>query len=94
MEIDWDEAKDAANRRKHGLPLAAAARLDWNAGIRDEDRRSDYGERRWTVTAPIVGRLHVCVYTLRKGRVRIISLWKANARERRNYGNRTASSND
>ena len=85
MELDWDEAKDAANRRKHGLPLGAAARLDWIAGMPGKDERHDYGEERHYVIAPIEGRLHVCVYTLRAGRTRIISLRKANLRERRKY---------
>ena len=91
MDLEWDEGKEAENRRKHGLSLADAARLDWGVAVRNEDKRWDYGERRWTVMAPLDGRLHVCVYTLRVGRRRIISLRKANARERRNYGNRTAS---
>jgi uncharacterized DUF497 family protein len=94
MDLEWDEAKDAENRRKHGVALAAAARLDWDAAIRNEDKRRDYGERRWTVTAPLGGRLHVCAYTLRAGRRRIISSRRANARERRIYGNRTASPDD
>jgi uncharacterized DUF497 family protein len=94
MELEWDAAKDAENRRKHGISLREAARLDWDAALRNEDNRRDYGERRWTVTAPLAGRLHVCVYTLRAGRRRIISLRKANARERSTYGNRTASPDD
>lgn len=73
MDLESDEAKDAENRRKHGLSLAGAARLDWGAAVRSEDRRWDYRERRWTVMAPLDGRLHVCVYTLRGARRRIIS---------------------
>ena len=91
MELKWDEAKDAENRRKHGVSLAAAARLNWDGGDYEPDRRREYGERRWRVKALLDGRLHVCVYTLRGSHRRIISLRKANARERRNYGNRTAS---
>jgi uncharacterized DUF497 family protein len=94
MDFEWDAAKDAENRRKHGLPLAAAARLDWSLAVRNEDRRRDYGEQRWTAIAPLAGRLHVCAYTLRKDHVRIISLRKANERERRRYGHRTASPDD
>ena len=94
MDLEWDATKDAENRRKHGLSLAEAGRLDWSAAVRDEDRRRDYGERRWTATAPLEGRLHVCVYTLCAGRRRIISLRKANARERRIHGSRTASPDD
>ena len=94
MDLEWDEAKDAENRRKHGLPLAEAARLDWSLAVRNEDRRRDYGERRWTATAPLDGRLHVCAYTLRRGRMRIISLRRANPRETRKYGHRTAPPDD
>jgi uncharacterized DUF497 family protein len=89
MDLEWDAAKDAENRRKHGLPLAAAARLDWDAGAIEPDLRRDYGEPRWTLTATLDGRMHVCVFTLRNGRRRIISLGKANLRERRKHGNRT-----
>jgi uncharacterized DUF497 family protein len=94
MDLEWDEAKDAENRRKHGLALANAARLDWTAGEIEQDLRRDYGEPRWRVRAPLEGRLHVCVFTLRNGRRRIISLRKANLRERRRYADRTKTSAD
>ena len=94
MEIEWDEAKDAANRRKHGLSLAAAARLDWERGVPNEDKRRDYGEPRRVVIAPLEGRLHVCVYTLRGDRLRIISLRKANLRETRRHAAIYTPSND
>jgi uncharacterized DUF497 family protein len=88
MDLEWDEAKDAENRRKHGLSPADAARLDWAAGDIEPDTRRDYSETRLTVKAPLEGRLHVCAFTLRNGKRRIISLRKANLRERRSYGNR------
>ena len=83
MDLEW-EAKDAENRRKHGVSLADAARLDWKRGLPGRDERRDYGEERRWIIAPLDGRLHVCVYTLRADRTRIISL-KANPRERRKY---------
>jgi uncharacterized DUF497 family protein len=92
MDIEWDEAKDAENCRKHGLPLAEAARPDWGRAMPGVDGRRDYGEVREYVVAPLDGRLHVCVFTSRNGRKRIISLRKANLRERRKYGDHPASS--
>jgi uncharacterized DUF497 family protein len=86
MEFEWYEAKDAANRSKHGLGLGEAARLNWGSAVRREDERADYGEVRRMAYAYLRGRLHVCVYTIRDGTVRVISLRKANARERRDYG--------
>ena len=86
MDFDWATAKDAANRAKHGIGLDQAAHLDWDNGVRFQDQRHDYGEKRQLVYARIEGRLHACVYVLRDGRRRIISLRKANKREERDYG--------
>ena len=86
MEFGWDQEKDVANRAKHGISLAAAVRLDWAVGRDILDSRFDYGEVRITRYAHLDGRLHVCVYTLRDQTRRIISLRKANERERLRYG--------
>lgn len=86
MEFEWDEAKDSTNRAKHGVGLAEAAQMDWGAANPVLDTRQDYGEPRFRLIAPIGKRFFVCVYTLRKGRIRIISLRKANSRERRDHG--------
>lgn len=86
MEFEWDAEKDATNRAKHGLGLDQAARLDWARAKRVLDTRLDYGEPRIKAFAYLEARLHVCVFTLREGRYRIISLRKANRREERSYG--------
>lgn len=90
MEFEWDEAKDAANRAKHGLALRDAALLDWVRGRTVPDQRQDYGEARFVRFARINGRLHVCIFTQRQGRRRIISLRKANRREIRDHGDQEA----
>ena len=86
MEFEWDEGKDAANRAKHGVSLADAVRLDWQSGRDVPDVRFDYGEFRVTRYALLEGRLHVCVFTMRNNVRRIISLRRANERERMAYG--------
>ena len=85
MRNEWDEAKDEANRAKHGLSLADAERLDWDAAP-VPDLRRDYGETRLVQFGRIDGRLHVCVFVFRGESRRIISLRKANSREERRYG--------
>jgi uncharacterized protein len=85
MEFEWDDAKDAANRAKHGLSLADAARLDWDSGLTEPDVRMDYGEDRYHILARLDGRLYFCVFTRREGRTRAISLRKANRREVTRY---------
>lgn len=88
MEIEFDPAKDEANRIKHGIPLSAASGLDLTQAIYFSDRRHPYGEERTVAFAPIAGRLHVLIFTVRGLRMRVISLRKANAREKARYDRR------
>jgi uncharacterized DUF497 family protein len=46
VEIEFDPDKDAANRRKHGLSLADAERIDFDTAIYRPDHRYHYGEER------------------------------------------------
>ena len=86
MDIEWDEAKDTANRAKHGVSLAEAVHLDWSVGLDLIDIRNDYGEIRVIRYARLGARLFVCVYVRREQNRRIISLRKANKREMMTYG--------
>ena len=86
--IEFDQAKDEENLRKHGLPLRYGALLFDGQYVEEEDLRRDYGEARWIATGPIAefgGRIHVVVYTWHDGERRIISFRKANDREIRKY---------
>ena len=53
MQFDFDPGKDATNLSKHGLSLAAAAELSWDAALVWLDDRADYGEVRMVALAPI-----------------------------------------
>lgn len=81
MDIEYDPAKDTANRQKHGLPLLLAEALFAQSYIEIRDDRRDYGEDRFIAIGRVAGRLCICVFTWREGRRRIISLRKANRRE-------------
>jgi hypothetical protein len=81
--FEWDEAKRRANLARHGVDFAAMERFDWSGAVIRQDRRRDYGEVRLRAMGLIDGRLHEAVFTPRGHKVRIISLRKANARERR-----------
>ena len=80
---EWDEVKRRSNIAKHGVDFTEMASFAWDtaAGILD-DR---YEEPRWIAIGFIGTRLHVAVYTVRSGIIRIISLRKANGREERGY---------
>lgn len=77
----WDEAKRRTNLVKHGVDFRDLADLDWRSAWVFEDRRKDYGELRFIALVPLGRRLHVVVYTQRRGTRRIISARKANSRE-------------
>jgi uncharacterized DUF497 family protein len=79
--FEFDPVKDAVNRRKHGCSFADALALDWPSLAVIEDRRMDYGERRWRGMGDIGERLHCVVFTVRNDAIRIISLRRANRRE-------------
>ena len=52
------------------------------------DDRSDYGEKRYITLGDLVGRVVVIVHTLRGETIRIISMRKANGREKKIYQER------
>jgi uncharacterized protein len=85
VRIEFDPAKSARNANERGLPFERFGDLDLEAGIIEPDRRRDYGEERFLVTAPLKGRLHVACFCIRGDAFRIISLRKANHRETRRY---------
>jgi len=85
MEIEFDPNKREWTLQNRGLEFEDLARINWQDAILIEDNRFDYGERRHTVMGMLDGRLIVAAFTLRKGAIRVISMRKANARERKLY---------
>ena len=85
MQIEFDPAKDASNQEKHGVSLALAYSLDWDASLVWIDERFEYGELRMIALAPDTGTLYYVAFVDRGEVRRIISLRKANRREVRHY---------
>jgi uncharacterized DUF497 family protein len=83
--MDKDPQKERRNLAERGLSLDIAGQLDWATALIWEDRRKDYGERRYCVLGFIEDRLHSVVFTPRNGKPRVISLRKANKREVNRY---------
>jgi len=89
MNYDWDESKRCANLAKHGIDFNTAVDFEWDTAIETLDDRLDYGEARWVALGYLRQRLHVLIYTIRADTIRIISLRKANSRERQYYETQT-----
>lgn len=85
MDIGFDAAKDAINRTRHGISLAEAASFDIDTALVAYDDRAAHEEDRWRAIGFIGRVLHVLVFTERNGRIRPISLRRAEKSEVRNY---------
>jgi len=85
VRIEFDPAKDAINRDKHGISLADALHFEGDTARIEEDTRFCYGEQRFEATGYIGERLYVVVFCFRGQAKRIISFRKANPREIKRY---------
>jgi len=86
MKVEWDEAKNRSNIKKHGLDFADAEEMFAGILLVYPDLRKDYGERRWIGIGAIRDRTAVVVFAERGPEaIRIISLRKAARREREQY---------
>jgi uncharacterized DUF497 family protein len=91
MEFEWEDAKAAANERKHGVsfPEAATAFADSLAAIFPDPDHSDDEEREILIGYSERGRLLIVSFTERPPNLRIISARVASPAERRNHEENT-----
>lgn len=85
MRFEWDEQKNRANIRKHGLDFVDAWEIFTLPLLTAPDEREDYGEDRWIGIGMLKSRVVVVVFTEHEDTIRIISLRKALSYERERY---------
>jgi hypothetical protein len=86
MKLEWDERKNRANIRKHGFDFADAEQFFAGPALFRPDIRQEYGEERWQGIGRVGGRVAVVVFVdYGSENFRILSLRKANRRERADY---------
>ncbi len=85
MDFEFASAKDIINREKHGVSLVLGTEVLTNLVGEMLDDRHSYGEIRMNAFGLVQGRLYVCTYTIREGRIRLISVRKANTREQKRW---------
>lgn len=83
MRIEFDAAKNEANRAKHGIEFASVHAFEFETAATTLVTRK--GETRNVAVGYLAGRLYVLIYKRVAGSVRVISLRKANKREQRKY---------
>jgi hypothetical protein len=91
MDFEWDDAKAAANERKHGATFAEAMTVfgDPLALTGYDPAHSDDEDRYLTMGLSAAGRVLVVSHTDRDDVVRIISAREASRGERRDYADGT-----
>lgn len=85
--FEWNDAKAERNLRKHGVSFEEACTVfDDPFGVTHEDNRKDYGERRYfTIGTTKYGRVLVVIWTPRNNRYRLISAFKPERWQRKDY---------
>ena len=86
-EFEWDDAKDEANYRKHGVDFETATEVFADHfAIEEIDPDSGiHGEDRFRRTGVGGGTLLTVTYTEKNGKLRIISARRATKQERDDY---------
>jgi uncharacterized protein len=86
LSFEWDEAKAAANERKHGVSFAQAMVAFDDPGIQFlEDQSFAYGETRMLAIGLFGMGLLTIVFTERVEAIRIISARRSTKQEERIY---------
>lgn len=88
MRITFDPAKRTWTLRERGLDFADAPEVFAGPTADDPDERRDYGELRMITVGSLRERLVVVVWTPRGNARHIISMRKANEREKAQFGQR------
>lgn len=94
IRFEWDEAKNQANQRKHGIDFDTASFVFDDPNAVSEQERVKNGERRWQTLGLVGGLVVVLVaHTVRFEDeyevIRIISARRAAPSERKRYDSQT-----
>lgn len=89
MSMSFDPLKEALNLANHKISLSRAETMDMDTAVIVEDGRFDYGETRYLAFGPIDGKIFCLVFTIRNGKIRPISLRRANRKEIKRHGLQT-----
>ena len=85
LEFEWDDRKNSANARKHGIDFADALQVFSDlASVRFESK-GQHEEIRRLIVGKVSGIFVTVVYTVRGDRIRIISARHSRISERKRY---------
>ena len=85
MKFIWDENKRKINRKKHGLDFADAELVFAGTTATFEDKGHGHDEARFKTLGLLGFVVVVIIHTETEDEIRVISMRKANSRERKAY---------
>jgi len=85
MDLEWDEEKRTRCLEDRGLDFADCEAVFAGVTSTFEDTRKHYGEVRYITIGMLDGEMILVVHTERTPATRIISMRKANEREKKAY---------
>jgi uncharacterized DUF497 family protein len=88
MKITYDPVKRAVTLAERGLDFEDAADVFRDDTLDFPDNRRDYGELRIFTVGHLCGRMIIVIWTPRGAARHVISMGKANAREKARFGKR------
>ncbi len=88
MDIEYDPAKRDLTFDERGLDMARAAEVFADPHLTFPDIRFEYGEERFIMIGLLDERMVILAWTPRGEACRIISMRKANEREKERYRHR------
>lgn len=92
--LSFDPDKSIQNAAERGLPFELVEFFAWDTALIAEDLRKTYGEVRYQALGMLDAQLHMLVFTPRQNKVHVISLRRANQRERDRYAKQQAQARD
>jgi uncharacterized DUF497 family protein len=82
--FEFDPHKSAANKKKHGMGFEEAKAM-WSESMRRVFQLDCTTEKRYGITAVVGKKVYTGIYTMRNGRIRIISVRSARTEKRQAY---------
>jgi uncharacterized protein len=83
VKFEWDAAKSESNREKHGITLEAASAL-WAGAVLELESYYPQETRKLAI-GKIGGRYWTIIFTLRGGKIRLISARRSRENEKALY---------
>ena len=82
FDFEWDENKSQTNKQKHGIDFEEAKKL-FQKGVKIFFAKEVDNEKRYLISNYIDAKCYSAIFTVRNGKIRIISVRRCRKNEQR-----------